>query len=116
MKTLIIQDKALDFSIRIVNLSKILTIEHGEFVISKQLLRSATSIGANLEEALACDSPKEFRHKLSLCYRETRESKYWLKLLVETDHIELERFDHLYSMVDEIAKMLYTMKNKGVSA
>ena len=81
MGQLIVQKKALQFSLNIIDVYKRLSQEKNEYVMSKQVLRSATSIGANLEEALGCQSTKEFTHKVSIAYREARETKYWLKLL-----------------------------------
>jgi four helix bundle protein len=77
----IIQHKSFAFAIRIVNLYKYLTSEKKEFVLSKQLLRSGTSIGANIEESIGGQSEKDFLSKLSIAYKEARESIYWLKLL-----------------------------------
>ena len=76
----IIQQKTFDFSIKIILLYKQL-LEQKEFVISKQLLRSATSIGANVEEALAGQTKRDFIAKMSIASKEARETKYWLRLL-----------------------------------
>ena len=81
----IIRNKSFDFSVRIVNLYKILYYQRNEKTISKQLLRCATSIGANIEEGLAAFSKKEFIFKLQISYKEAFESRYWLKLLFKTD-------------------------------
>jgi four helix bundle protein len=75
-----ILDLSFDFAIQIIELYKIL-IEHEEFVLSKQLLRSATSIGANVEEANAAQTKKDFITKMSIASKEARETKYWLRLL-----------------------------------
>ena len=71
-----IKDKSFDFAVRIVNLYKFLAFQKNEFVLSKQLLKSGTSIGANLEEALGSQSNKEFIAKLHISYRESKESLY----------------------------------------
>ena len=78
-----IQDKSFDFALEIIALYKKL-IAHHEFVLSKQLLRSGTSIGANVEEATAAQSRKDFLHKMSLASKEARETRYWLRLLQQS--------------------------------
>jgi four helix bundle protein len=83
----IIQQKSFAFAIRIVNTYKYLAYEKKEFVLSKLLLRSGTSIGANVEESIGAQSEKDFIHKLSISYKEARETKYWLKLLNETEYL-----------------------------
>jgi four helix bundle protein len=80
MKKSIIQEKSFDFSLKIINLYKQLLSEK-EFVISKQLLRCGTSIGANVEEAGAAQTKKDFILKMSIASKEAREASYWLKLL-----------------------------------
>ena len=77
----IIQTKSYDFALRIVKLYKHLSQEKKEFVLSKQLLRSGTSIGANIEEAIGGQSRKDFFAKLTIAYKEARESHYWIRLL-----------------------------------
>ena len=88
----IIQEKSFAFAIRIVNLNKHLITEKKEFILSKQLLRSGTSIGANVEEAIGAVSDKDFLNKLGIAYKEARESIYWLKLLQATDYITKEEY------------------------
>ena len=77
----IIQQKSFAFALRIVHLYRYLTNEKKEFVLAKQALRSGTSIGANIEEAIGAQSEKDFLSKLSIAYKEARETKYWLNLL-----------------------------------
>ena len=112
----IIQDKSFAFAVRIVNLYKYLTTEKKEFVLSKQLLRSGTSVGANVEESIGGQSEKDFLSKLSIAYKEARESKYWLKLLQATDYLSIEQVDSLLNDVEEICKIIgsiqITIKNK----
>ena len=76
----LIQTKSFEFSLMIIDLYKSLVSEK-EYVVSKQILRSGTSIGANIEEAIAGQSRKDFIHKLSISNKEARETKYWLRLL-----------------------------------
>jgi len=78
-----------------------------EFTLSKQILRSGTSVGANIEEALGGYSKKDFRAKMSISYKEIRETKYWLRLLKETEFISKKQFESLHNDAEEIAKMLF---------
>ena len=114
----IIQQKSFAFAIRIVNLYKHLSTEKKEFVLSKQLLRSGTSIGANIEESIGGVSDKDFTHKLSISYKEARESIYWLKLLQATEYITKAEFESLHNDAEEICKILgkiqITMKNRNL--
>lgn len=102
----IIQQKSFAFAIRIVNLYKFLISEKKEFVLSKQLLRSGTSIGANVEEAIGGQSEKDFLSKISIAYKEARESMYWLKLLRATDYLTEEQSKSLLNDAEEICKIL----------
>ena len=102
----IIRSKSFDFSVRIVNLYKILYYERNEKVISKQLIRSGTSVGANIEEGIAAFSKKEFIFKLQISYKEAFESRYWLKLLFKTEYIKQSEFESLLFDVEEIIKIM----------
>ena len=84
--------KTLDFSVRIVNLYKCLRDERHETVMSKQVLRSGTSIGANASEAIAAESTDDFVHKLTISLKEANETKYWILLLHRTQFIKEEEF------------------------
>ena len=112
----VIQKKSFAFAIRIVNLYKYLCNEKKDYVLSKQVLRSGTSIGANVEEGIGGQSDKDFVAKLNIAYKEIRETIYWIKLLLETDFISQEQAESLLQDADElckiIAKILITMKNK----
>lgn len=116
MKENIIQQKSFQFAVRIINLYKYLTNDKKEFVLSKQILRSGTSIGANIEESIGGQSEKDFLSKLSIAYKEARETIYWLKLLNETDYISKIEFESIYNEADEIckilAKIIMTLKGK----
>ena len=98
-----------DFSIQIIGLYKIL-VEHKEYVISKQLLRSSTSIGANVEEANAAQSKREFIQRMSIASKEARETKYWLRLLDKSQIIRhdysayLTTIDHIINILTKIVK------------
>jgi four helix bundle protein len=104
------------FAVRIINLYKYLTTDKKEFVLSKQILRSGTSIGANVEESIGGRSDKEFLFKLEISYKEARETIYWLKLLRETDYISIKEFESIFLESDEIckilAKIIITLKAK----
>jgi len=119
MKENIIQQKSFSFAIRIVNLYKYLVSEKKEFVLSKQLLRSGTSIGANIEESIGGQSEKDFLSKLSISYKEARETIYWLKLLKETGYISINEFESIYNEAEEICKILakiqITIKSKLIN-
>ena len=104
-----IVDMSFDFALEIISLYKIL-IEKKEFILSKQLLRSGTSIGANVEEAIAAQSRKDFIHKMSIASKESRETRYWLRLLdrsklVETDYATaLNNAEHILNILTKIVK------------
>ena len=102
----IIQQKSFAFAIRIVNLYKFLTTEKKEYVLSKQLLRSGTSVGANIEESIGGQSEKDFLSKISIAYKEARESVYWLKLLQATDYLSEEQAGSLLNDAEEICKII----------
>jgi four helix bundle protein len=112
----VIKKKSFDFAVSVVNLYKHLTKEKKEYVMSKQLLRSGTSVGANIEEAIGGQSDKDFLHKFSIAYKEARESMYWLKLLHATDYLTQKEFESLSKNIDEICRIIgsiqVTMKAK----
>lgn len=92
-----ILELTFNFSIEMIGLYKIL-LEHKEFVISKQLLRSATSIGANVEEGNAAQTKKDFISKMSIASKEARETKYWLRLLDKSQFVQLNYSSYLISI------------------
>ncbi len=102
----VIQQKTFAFAIRIVNLYKFLSNEKKEFVIAKQLLRSGTSIGANIEESIGGQSQADFLSKISISYKEARETIYWLKLLKETEYLTEIQADSLINDANEICKII----------
>ena len=117
MKENVVQQKSFLFAVRIVNLFKHLTNEKKEFVLCKQILRSGTSIGANIEESIGGRSDKEFLFKLEISYKEARETNYWLRLLKETDYISSKEFESIYFECEELckilAKIIITLKGKS---
>lgn len=106
MKENIIATKTYSFAIQIVNLNKKL-VSKNEFVLSRQVLRSGTSVGANVEEAIGGLSKKDFRAKMSIAYKEARETHYWLRLLKDTNYISTEEFQELDDNLSVILKILF---------
>ena len=98
--------KSKKFALRIIKLYKYLCAEKQEYVLSKQLLRSGTSIGANLVEAERGQSRKDFLAKVYIALKESAESLYWLELLYESEYLTKEEFDSLKFDCEEILKML----------
>jgi four helix bundle protein len=101
----IIAGKAYAFALEIVKVYKLL-VERKEYVLSKQLLRSGTSIGANINEAIAGQSKRDFVYKLHISLKEARETNYWLNLLKDSEYINLIEFEALSNKCNEIIKML----------
>ena len=102
----IIVEKSFDFAVRIVNLHKYLTREHKEFILSKQLLRSGTSIGANVSEAQRGQSKADFTAKMSIALKEASESEYWIKLLDRTEYLSKEQYNSLNADIQELIGLL----------
>ena len=98
--------KSKRFAVRIVNLYKYLCDEKKEFVLSKQILRSGTSIGANIAEGECAISKKDFLSKIYIALKECSETIYWLDLLYETDYLSKSEYDSIISDCEEIRKML----------
>ncbi len=101
----IIVTKSYAFALQIIGLYKNL-IEKKEFVLSKQILRSGTSIGANIHEGIASESKKDFIHKLGIAAKESRETAYWLSLLKDSNYIEQNKFSNLFNSCQEITRIL----------
>jgi four helix bundle protein len=102
----ILQEKSFALAIRIVKLYKYLQDDKHEFVLSKQILRSSTSIGANIEEGIGGQSDKDFLAKLCISYKEARETIYWLKLLMATNFLNKEQAESMLEDADEVCKIL----------
>ncbi len=115
MKDSIVSQKSFDFALRIINLYKYLKENKKEFILSKQLLRSGTSIGANIQEALGGQSKKDFISKISVAYKESRETLYWINLLNKSGYLNQTQSCSLISDCEEIikiiTKILKTSKN-----
>lgn len=99
-------NKSMSFAVRIVNLYKYLQTEKKEFIMSKQLLRSGTSVGANLREAKYAQSTDDFIHKNSIALKEISESEYWLELLYKTEYLSEKEYMDISRDCSEIAKLL----------
>ena len=106
MKGNVIVKKSYDFALRIIKLSQFLVKDKKEFVLSKQILRSGTSIGANIEEAVGGQSKKDFLNKMSIAYKEARETSYWLRLLKDSNILSEKHFSSIYQDLEEIIKIL----------
>ena len=106
VKSNVVLEKSFKLAVRIVNLYKYLIENKKEFVMSKQLLRSGTSIGANTKEAVAGVSKADFRNKISIAHKEANETEYWLELLKETNYINPGEFNSIYYETQEVNKIL----------
>lgn len=102
----LIQAKSYAFAVRIVRLSQHLVVAKNEYVLSKQILRSGTGIGANVEEALGGQSRADFLSKLSIAYKEARETTYWLRLLKDTDYLTQSEFNSIHSDAKDLCRIL----------
>ena len=102
----ILKGKSFDFAVRIINLYKYLKKKHGEYIISQQILRAGTAIGALVREAEFAESRKDFTHKLYIGLKEANESVYWLELLHATGFINRRMFESIHPDAVELLKML----------
>ena len=108
MRESIVKDKSKEFALRMINLYKFLTITavNKEFVLSKQALRSGTSIGANVKEALRGQSRPDFRAKMAIALKEASETEYWIELLYESDYIDEPSYTSIINDNRELIKIL----------
>jgi len=102
----VIKDKSFAFAVRVVKAYKFLTSEKKEFVMSKQLLRSGTAIGALYREAEQAESKADFIHKMAIAQKECNETFYWLELLRSTDYLEKDAFESLHSDANELIRLI----------
>jgi len=102
----VIREKSYAFALRIVKLYQFLINEKKEFVLSRQILRSGTSIGANVEEAIGGQSGRDFQSKIAIAYKEARETHYWIRLLKDSDYLNDEHSQSILSDCDELMKIL----------
>ncbi len=113
----LIKEKTYSFALEIVKLYRYLSIEKKEFVLSKQILRSGTSIGANIEEAQASQSRKDFLSKISIASKEARETLYWLKLLNDSNYIQNYSYrevllDEITSIINILTRIIKTLQER----
>ena len=106
MSESIVKTKSFELAIRGVNFYKYLVAEKKEYIMSKQFLRSITSVGANVREAVSAQSKPDFIHKLSIAQKECDESLYWLELLKETNYISEIEFESIYQQNNEVLKII----------
>ncbi len=106
MKENIIKSKSFAFAIRIVKMYQFLTEQKKEYILSKQLLRSGTSVGAMVREAEHSESKKDFAHKMAIAQKEINETIYWLELLNETEYIDMKQFESINKDAVEIIKLI----------
>ncbi len=108
MKESVLRDKSYQFALRVIKLYKYIAAEKKEYVLSKQILRSGTSIGANIEEANQAQSKADFIHKLSIAQKEAFETDYWLRLLRDSEYLTEAQADSLLNDCREVQKLLTT--------
>jgi four helix bundle protein len=101
-----VQIKSYDFALRIIKVYKYLSQVKKQFVLSKQLLRSGTSLGANIEESIGGQSKADFFAKITIAYKEARESKYWIRLLRDSDYLTIEQSSDLLKDIEELLKII----------
>ena len=106
MKENVLLEKSFAFAVRVVKAYKYLTEEKKEFVLSKQFFKSGTSIGANCEEATGGQSKADFVSKLGIAYKESRETKYWIKLLHATNYFDDAQAKSLLADIEELLKII----------
>lgn len=109
MRENVLKTKSFSFAVRIVNLYKYLQTEKKEFVLSKQLLRCGTSVGAMVREAEQGESKADFIHKLSIALKEINETLYWLELLNETAYLSQQQFESINADATELIKLLISI-------
>jgi four helix bundle protein len=105
-----IQSKSYAFAVRIVRLFQYLSASKKEYVLSKQVLRCGTSIGANVEEAIGGQSRADFVSKMSIAYKEARETSYWLRLLKDTDYLTANQFNDIYADAEELCRIIASIQ------
>lgn len=111
----IIVEKSFQFALRIVKLYSLLKEQKVERDLALQLLRSRTSVGANIEEAIGGSSKRDFIHKLEITYKESRETRYWLRLLKESNLMEIKLAESFITDCEELIKILTAILNASKS-
>lgn len=113
MSNNVVKDKSFAFALRIVNLYKHLCSDKKEYVLSKQVLRSGTAIGALIREGEQAESKADFIHKMAIALKEANETEYWLLLLRQTDYLEPAAFDSIHQDTVELLKLLTSIINSA---
>ena len=109
MKQNVVGEKSFELAKEIIFIYQFLTREKKEYVLSKQLLRSGTSVGANISEGIAGQSRKDFYNRLSIAYKESRETEFWLKLLCATGYLPTEKAQPVTKVCDEVVRLLFSI-------
>lgn len=102
----VVKNKSFQFAVRVVRLYQFLCEQKKEFILSKQLLRSGTSVGAMVREAEHAETKNDFKHKMGIAQKEINETIYWLELLKETDYLTIEQFESINTDAIEIIKLI----------
>ena len=102
----VIQEKSFAFAVRVVNLCRYLQSEHKEFILTKQLMRSGTSVGANVSEAQQAQSKADFVHKINIALKEAYETNYWLRLLHATQFLNKQEYESIIADCSEMERLL----------
>ncbi len=110
MKENVLRDKSFGFALRVIGVYQHLCDDKKEFVLSKQLLRAGTSIGANIEEANGGQSEKDFFDKVSISYKEARETRYWIRLLTDSGYMSKSKSVSLLKDCEELLKIIGAIK------
>lgn len=113
--TTLLEEKSFLFALRMIKLNKYLQYDHKEYVISKQILRSGTAIGALIRESKYAQSKADFLHKQMIALKEANETEYWLHLLKESEYISLKMFHSINPQMIEILKLLVASTKKTKS-
>jgi four helix bundle protein len=113
--TTLLEEKSFSFALRIIKLNRYLQDDHKEYVISKQILRSGTAIGALIRESKYAQSKADFLHKQMIALKEASETEYWLYLLKESEYISLKMFHSISPQMTEILKLLVASTKKTKS-
>jgi four helix bundle protein len=108
-----VRDKSFQFALRIVKLYRYLKEEKREYVLSKQILRSGTAIGALVRESQHAESKADFIHKLSIALKEANETDYWIELLFQSGYIEEKSYQSIHNDIDELLSLLIAIVKKS---
>lgn len=101
-----IESRLIDFAVRIVNLSDNMPNQRSADHVAGQLLRSGTALAALYAEARGAESPRDFQHKLKVCFKELNESRVWLKIVIQSKMVKQEKLSNLYQECDELCRII----------